>query len=78
MDVAQEPQKIGFGELRARLGRSFCRDGKPYPRTPLERILRDWSANLPTPELVGGRRIWDADAVEVIASIIRKDAERLP
>ena len=65
--------RVSFGDIQ----RAFPdRKGRPMTRAVLDRLLRDYPRELPEPELVGGSRIWPAEALEAFRLVIERDEHR--
>ncbi len=64
--------RLTFGDLQRELGA----DGRLLGRAILERLLRDWSRELPVPEIIGGSRTWPLEALEGFRSVLQRDQER--
>ena len=64
--------RISFGDLQRDLGDSR---GRPMSRAVLERLLRDYGRELPTPEIVGGARLWRIEDLDAFREVWRRDQE---
>jgi len=65
--------RLSFGDIQ----RAFPDgQGRPMSRAVLDRILRDYSREIPEPELVGGSRIWPVETIDALRVVIQRDQER--
>jgi hypothetical protein len=68
-------KEAGMMEAKTRLSTGDLQRELRLSRSRLERILRDWARELPSPEIVAGSRLWPAEALEAFRLIVARDQE---